>query len=69
MYKIKNCGLKIKNYDEFPSNVSYFKKSKEIPFIKKINEISTETIDNIIKTDDELLFYENILFPGLLIKN
>ena len=67
MNKLKNCGLKIKNDIEFPLNVKYYKKEKIIIFEKKTNEISNDIIDKIIIKDNELLMYENYLFPRLKI--
>lgn len=60
MNKLKNSGLKIKDSIDFPLNVNYFKKSKDILFIKKENIIPKE---KIIIENEELKFYEKILFP------
>jgi hypothetical protein len=60
MNKFKKFGLKIKNNIDFPLNVKYFKKSKTILYIKKENIIPKEKI--IIK-NEELKFYEKLLFP------
>jgi hypothetical protein len=60
MNKLKNCGLKIKDDINFPLNVYYFKKNKEILFQKKENIIQKE---KIIIENEELKFYEKILFP------
>lgn len=68
MNKLKDYGLEIKQDIQFPLNISYYKKNKNKKFIKKINEISKETIDNIIMEDKELIFYENLLFPELKIE-
>ena len=68
MNKLKDCGLEIKNDIEFPLNITYYKNNKNIEFKKKVNEISNEIIDKIIKEDKELLFYENLLFPKLKIE-
>jgi len=63
MNKLRDCGLKIKNDIEFPLNVSYYKKEKNILFVKKVNEISKEIINKLIIEDKELLFYEKLMFP------
>lgn len=60
MNKLKNSGLKIKDSIDFPLNVNYFKKDKEILFKKKENTISKE---KIIIENEELKFYEKLLFP------
>ena len=60
MNKLKNSGLKIKNSIDFPLNVNYFKTFKHILFIKKENIIPKE---KIIIENEELKFYEKILFP------
>ena len=64
MNKIKECGLEVKNNIEFPLNISYYKKEKNVVFIKKVNEIPSEKINNLIKENTELLFFENLLFPS-----
>jgi hypothetical protein len=63
MNKIRECGLEVKNNIEFPLNISYYKKDKNVVFIKKVNEIPSEKINNLIKENTELLFFENLLFP------
>lgn len=69
MNKIKGCGIKIKPNIEFPLNISYYRNSKNVVFIKKTNtEISKEKIMEKIKTYKELLFYERLLFPKLMIE-
>lgn len=60
MNKLKNCGLKIKNNNNFPLNVNYFRKQKDILFKKKENIIPKE---KIIIENEELKFYEKLLFP------
>ena len=60
MNKLKNCGLKIKDNINFPLNVNYFKKEKNILFKKKENTILKE---KIIIENKELKFYEKLLFP------
>ena len=60
MNNIKNNNLEIKQNIEFPLNITYYKKEKDIQFIKKENTISNEII--IEKAN---LFYEKILFPDL----
>ena len=65
MNKLRDYGLKIKNNIEFPLNILHYKKSKETLFVKKVNTIPKEKINEIIKEDKELLFYENLLFPKL----
>jgi hypothetical protein len=60
MNKLKNNGLKIKNGINFPLNVNYFKKEKNVLFKKKENTISK---DKIIIENEELKFYEKLLFP------
>ncbi len=60
MNKLKNCGLKIKDNINFPLNVNYFKKDKELLFKKKENYIPKE---KIIIENEELKLYERILFP------
>lgn len=69
MYKLKNCGLEVKKDIDFPLNVTYYKTNKNVEYKKKVNEISKEIIDNLIMKDEELLFYEKILFPKFNIKN
>lgn len=64
MNKIRECGLEVKNNIEFPLNISYYKKETNVVFIKKVNEIPSEKINNLIKENTELLFYENLLFPS-----
>jgi hypothetical protein len=63
MNKLRDCGLKIKNGIEFPLNVSYYKKEKNKTFVKKVNKISREKIYESMIEKNELLFYENLLFP------
>jgi hypothetical protein len=66
MNKLRDCGLKIKNDIEFPLNISYYKNVKNILFVKKVNSISKEKINQeMIKYKEykELLFYESVLFP------
>jgi hypothetical protein len=63
MNKIRECGLEVKNNIEFPLNISYYKKEENVIFVKKVNEISSEKINNLIKENTELLFFENLLFP------
>jgi hypothetical protein len=65
MNKIKNHGLTIKKNIEFPINISYYRKEKYNKFIKKVNEISNETIDKIIINEKELLLYEKLLFSNI----
>ena len=60
MYKLKNCGLTLKNKINFPLNVMYFKKNKNVIFKKKPHIIPKEKI--IIK-NEQLKLYEKILFP------
>jgi hypothetical protein len=60
MNKLKNCGLKIKDDINFPLNVYYFKKEKNVLFQKKENIIQKE---KIIIENEELKFYEKMLFP------
>ena len=60
MNKLKNCGLKIKDNINFPLNVNYFRKQKDTLFKKKENNISKE---KIIIENEELKFYEKLLFP------
>ena len=60
MNKLKNVGLKIKDSIDFPLNVNYFKKDKVTLFKKKENIIPKE---KIIIENEELKFYEKILFP------
>jgi hypothetical protein len=60
MNKIKDCNLKVKNNINFPLNINYYKKHKNIIFeIKNNNEISKEKIDKKVN-----LFYEKIIFPN-----
>ena len=63
MNKLRDCGLKIKNGIEFPLNISYYKKNIYRPFVKKVNKISREKIYESMIEENELLFYENLLFP------
>ena len=58
MNKIKNYGLVVKNGINFPVNVYYYKKNKDIIYKKKKNRIEDEIILNLAN-----LFYEKILFP------
>ena len=60
MNKLKDCGLKVKDDINFPLNVVYFKKDKNVLFTKKPNIIPKEML-NI--ENEELKFYENLLFP------
>lgn len=60
MNKLKDYGLKIKDDINFPLNVMYYKKEKNILFIKKCNIIPKE---KIIIENEELKFYEKLLFP------
>ena len=60
MNKLKDCGLKIKDNINFPLNIHYFKKDKNVIFTKKENAIPKE---KIIIENEELNFYENLLFP------
>jgi hypothetical protein len=60
MYKLKDCGLKIKDDSNFPLNITYFKKDQKTIFKKKENIIPKE---KIIIENEELKFYENLLFP------
>ena len=59
MNKLKNSGLKIKDNIDFPLNVIYFKKDKNIIFKKKTNIIPKE---KIIIENEELKCYEKFLF-------
>lgn len=61
MNKLKNSGLKVKDSINFPLNVNYFKKQKNILFKKKENYIPKE---KIIIENEELKFYEKLLFPN-----
>jgi len=60
MNKLKDCGLKIKDNVNFPSNVYYFKKEKDKLFVKKENTIAK---DKIILENEELKYFEKLLFP------
>ena len=60
MNMLKNSGLKIKDSIDFPLNVKYFKKEKDILFKKKENIIQKE---KIIIENEELKIYEKLLFP------
>jgi hypothetical protein len=60
MNKLKNSGLEMKENIDFPLNVNYFKKEKNTLFKKKENEIQKE---KIIIENEELKFYEKMLFP------
>jgi hypothetical protein len=60
MNKLKNSGLKIKDNIDFPLNVKYEKKEKNILFKKKENIIQKE---KIIIENEELKSYEKLLFP------
>ena len=60
MNKLKNVGLKIKDSIDFPLNVNYFRKDTFTLFKKKENIIPKE---KIIIENEELRFYEKILFP------
>jgi hypothetical protein len=60
MNKLKKCGLKIKDDINFPLNVNYYKNDKNSLYIKKENTISKEMI---IIENEELIFYEKLLFP------
>ena len=61
MNKLKNVGLKIKDNVNFPLNVCYYKKNKNIIFKKKEKTISKE---KIVIENEELLFYEKLLFSN-----
>jgi hypothetical protein len=61
MNKLKKCGLKIKDDVNFPLNANYFKKQKDTLFKKKENNIPKE---KIIIENEELNFYEKLLFPN-----
>ena len=52
--------LKIKDDINFPLNVNYYKNDKNSLYIKKENTISKEMI---IIENEELIFYEKLLFP------
>jgi hypothetical protein len=58
MNKIKNSGLQIKYNIEFPLNVLYYKDDKNKLFIKKVNKITKEKINEKILENKDLLFYE-----------
>ena len=60
MNKLKNSGLKIKDNIDFPLNVKYEKKEKNVLFKKKENIIQKE---KIIIENEELKSYEKLLFP------
>ena len=60
MFKLKDCGLKVKDNVNFPLNVNYYKKNKNRLFKKKENIIPKE---KIIIENEELKFYEKLLFP------
>ena len=62
MNKIKNYGLEVKNHIEFPLNITYYKKNKDIPFIKKVNIIPKNKIFEIAMNDNELIYYEILLY-------
>ena len=61
MKKIKNYGLVVKNNINFPINVFYYKKHKDIIYVKKNNKKIDH--DRIISKAN--LHYEKILFPKL----
>lgn len=61
MNKLKNVGLKIKDNVNFPLNVCYYKKNKNNIFKKKEKTISKE---KIVIENEELLFYEKLLFSN-----
>ena len=63
MNKLQLCGVNIKNNIEFPLNITYYKHDKNELFVKKVNSISKEKINEIIMSNKELLDYENLLFP------
>jgi hypothetical protein len=60
MNKIRSFGLTVKTNINFPVNVYYYKKKKNITYVPKKNEIDDEIILNKAN-----LFYEKILFPKL----
>ena len=60
MYKLKEYGLIIKDDIEFPLNTTIYKNDPNTIFKKKTNEI---TKDKIIIQNEELKFYEKLLFP------
>jgi hypothetical protein len=62
MHKLRDCNLKIKDNINFPLNVMYFKKEKNITFKKKPNIIPTNKIKKKIIENKELIFYEKLLF-------
>jgi hypothetical protein len=64
MFKLKDCGLKVKDNVNFPLNVNYYKKNKDLLF-KKEKEKKKNYIpkEKIIIENEELKFYEKLLFP------
>jgi hypothetical protein len=62
MHKLRDCNLKIKDNINFPLNVTYFKKEKNIIFKKKTNIIPSDKIKKKIIENKELIFYEKLLF-------
>jgi hypothetical protein len=62
MCKLRDCGLTVKPNIEFPLNVTYYKDQKDKTFVKKVNKIPIATINQLISTNKELLFYETLLF-------
>jgi hypothetical protein len=60
MNKLSNSGLKIKDNINFPLNTKYYKDYENILYIKKENTIPKE---KIIIENEELKFYEKLLFP------
>ena len=65
MNKFRDCGLIIKNKIEFPLNIQYYRRNRDIIFKKKVNEIPKKKIMEKIISNKELLFYEKLLFPKL----
>jgi hypothetical protein len=66
MNKIRDSGLKMKNNIEWPLNIKYYKCNKRRPFVKKVNRIPKEKIMEKLMSDENLLFYERLLFPKLV---
>jgi hypothetical protein len=58
MNKIKSHGLVVKKNIKFPVNVYYYKKNKDVKYVKKENDIKDELI--LSKAN---FYYEKKLFP------
>ena len=63
MNKLKDCGLKKKDNILFPLNIPYIIQQKNVLYKKKNNIFPEGKITAIENENEELKFYENLLFP------